>query len=435
MHSNLLDLFERRAHLRSMKGHIIEAPLPGVSIGELCLIHSSSECDDLVGRAQVVGFNRDAAILSTLGRTTGLSRRAVIVPTGGRLSIDLSPRMLGTVIDSAGQCTDVFRSDEVNMTLGSMRRMDVDMPPPNYLDRRPIARPLETGIRVIDGLLTCGVGQRVGIFASAGCGKTSLMKMLIDHSAAEIYVIALIGERGREVSEFVEVIKASRRANKTIIVYATSDCSSVDRCNAALLATTIAEYFRDIGKEVMLFLDSVTRYARAMRDMALATGEAPVRRGYPVSVFEGMPRLLERPGQTATGSITAFYTILLENEEEPDPIGDEIRSLIDGHIYLSRKLSERGHFPAVDVLKSASRLFDEVADTAHRQLATQFRRHLARLDEIQIFLDLGEYRRGENKEIDDAIDKRPALDAFLQQPLGEPSAFQKTLEQLDETLG
>ncbi|SIT44979.1 putative ATP synthase SpaL [Paraburkholderia ribeironis] len=434
MPCDLLDLLERWAHPRRIKGHTIEAPLRGVSIGELCLIRSSSEYDDVVGRAQVVGLGRDAAILSTLGRTTGLSRRAVLVPTGERLTIDVSPRMLGTVIDSAGQCTEVFGSDEVNMPLAPKRRMDVDMPPPNYSERRPITRPLETGIRVIDGLLTCGVGQRVGIFASAGCGKTSLMKMMIEHSAAEVYVIALIGERGREVSEFVETIKHSCRCNKTIIVYATSDCSSVDRCNAALLATTIAEYFRDLGKEVMLFLDSVTRYARAMRDVALAAGEAPARRGYPASVFEGMPRLLERPGQTAMGSITAFYTVLLENEEEPDPIGDEIRSVIDGHICLSKKLAERGHFPAIDVLKSASRLFDEVTDPAHRQLVKQFRQHLARLDEIQIFLDLGEYRRGENKENDDAIDKRAALEAFLQQPLAELSAFEKTLGQLNETV-
>ncbi len=378
MRGDLLDLLERRAHPSCIRGPIIEAHLPGVSIGELCLIHASVERDEVVGRAQVVGFGRDVAILSTLGSTTGLSRRAVLVPTGEPFTIEVSPQILGTVIDSTGQRTEIFRSDELDISCVPERRMNVDVPPPNYSERRPITRPLETGIRVIDGLLTCGVGQRFGIFASAGCGKTALMKMLIEHSAAEVYVIALIGERGREVAEFVEKIKHSSRRNSTIVVYATSDRSSVDRCNAALVATTIAEYFRDLGQDVMLLLDSMTRYARAMRDVALAAGEMPARRGYPASVFEGMPRLLERPGQTARGSITAFFTVLLENEEEPDPIGDEIRSLLDGHIYLSQKLAGMGHFPAVDVLRSGSRLFDQLADPSHRQLVKQFRQHLVR---------------------------------------------------------
>ncbi|KVD78011.1 ATP synthase [Burkholderia sp. ABCPW 14] len=432
--ADLLNLLKRRAHPRAIKGPIIEAPLPQVSIGELCLIRPHVHSEEVIGRAQVVGFGRDAAMLSTLGSTTGLSREAVLVPTGEQLAIEVSPQMLGTVMDSTGLCTEILRAEDTHVPFMMPRRMNVDMSPPDYSERRPITESLETGIRVIDGLLTCGVGQRFGIFAAAGCGKTSLMNMMIEHSAAEVYVVALIGERGREVSEFVERLKQSSRRDNTIVVYATSDRSSVDRCNAALLATTIAEYFRDLGKDVMLFLDSMTRYARALRDVALATGEAPARRGYPASVFESMPRLLERPGRTATGSITAFYTILLENEEEPDPIGDEIRSIIDGHIYLSKKLAGKGHFPAIDVLKSASRLFDEINPPAHRQLARQFRQNLSRLDEMQIFIDLGEYRRGANSDNDAALDRRAALEAFLQQPLAEAFAFKRTLERLDEAV-
>jgi FliI/YscN family ATPase len=431
---DLLQLLKRRAHPRRIHGPIIEAPLPLVSIGELCLIRAAADSDEIIGRAQVVGFGRDVAILSTLGSTTGLSRQAVLVPTGERLAIEMSPWMLGTVVDSTGQCTEVLRADTADVPFAAPRRMDVDAPPPDYSERRPITECLATGIRVIDGLLTCGVGQRFGIFAAAGCGKTSLMNMLIEHSAAEVYVVALVGERGREVSEFVERLKHSSRRDNTIVVYATSDRSSVDRCNAALLATTIAEYFRDMGKDVMLFLDSMTRYARALRDVALAAGESPARRGYPASVFESMPRLLERPGQTADGSITAFYTVLLENEEEPDPIGDEIRSIIDGHIYLSKKLAGKGHFPAIDVLKSASRLFDEITDAPHRQQAKRFRQHLARLDEMQIFLDLGEYRQGENPDNDAALERRPALEAYLQQSLADASDLRKTLERLHETV-
>lgn len=412
----------------------MEAQLPDVSIGELCMIQDQAGSADVIGRAQVVGFGRDVAILSTLGSTVGLSRRAVLVPTGEQFAVDVSADMLGTVLDSTGQCTEVIRALENPVPTLPARRMTIDAAPPDYSERRSMDAILPTGVRVIDGLLTCGVGQRFGIFAAAGCGKTSLMNMLIEHSSADVYVIALVGERGREVSEFVERLRGSQKRNNTIVVYATSDRSSVDRCNAALLATSIAEYFRDQGGNVMLFLDSMTRYARALRDVALAAGETPARRGYPASVFEAMPRLLERPGRTRLGSITAFYTVLLENEEEPDPIGDEIRSILDGHIYLSRKLAGKGHFPAIDVLHSASRLFDEVAEEAQRANAKRFRQHLARLDEMQVFLDLGEYRKGENPDNDEALDRRPALESFLQQPMSEASGLDHTLEALNDAI-
>lgn len=274
----------------------------------------------------------------------------------------------------------------------------------------------------------------MGIFASAGAGKTSLMNMLIAHSTADIRVVALIGERGREVTEFIQHLRTSPQGASTIVVYATSDRPAVERCNAALLATSIAEYFRDHGRDVVLFLDSMTRYSRALRDVALTAGELPARRGYPASVFEQLPTLLERPGCVGDGAITAFYTVLLESEDEPDPIGDEIRSIIDGHIYLNYRLAGRGHYPAIDVLKSISRVFPQVTSPQHGLASAELRDLLARLEEIQLYLDLGEYREGENPLNDRALAAKDDIDDFLRQPMDDCSDFATTLAKLDELI-
>ncbi|MFV8808587.1 EscN/YscN/HrcN family type III secretion system ATPase, partial [Yersinia enterocolitica] len=259
-------------------------------------------------------------------------------------------------------------------------------------------------------------------------GKTVLMHMLIEHTDADIFVIGLIGERGREVTECADSLRKSSKAHKCVLIYATSDFSSVDRCNAALLATTVAEYFRDQGKRVVLYIDSVTRYARALRDMKLAAGEPPARRGYPASVFDSLPRLLERPGATVNGSITAFYTVLLEGEDESDPLGDEVRSILDGHIYLSRKLAGQGHYPAIEVLKSVSRVFGQVTEKDHRNMATDIRKILTTLNELQVFIDLGEYKPGQNRENDRAMNARSSLMRWLCQPIAASSRFPETLE-------
>lgn len=424
-------LLKRHAHPRSILGPIIEAALPQVAIGELCIIRAMTDSDAIIGRAQVVGFRHEVAVLSALGGTDGLSRQVVLVPTGARMTIDVSKAMLGAVINSTGEIVEALGASPEACDVPA-RRMSVYSPAPDYATRRPISRRLVTGARAIDGLLTCGVGQRVGIFAAAGGGKTSLLNMLITHALADVYVVALIGERGREVSEFVEWLRVSGNRERTIVVYATSDRSSVDRCNAAQIAMTIAEYFRDLGCDVLLFLDSMTRYARALRDLAIATGEAPARRGYPASVFESLPRLLERAGCAGPGSITSFCTVLLESEEDSDPIGEEIRSIVDGHIYLSQHLVAKGHFPAIDVLASASRLFDVVTDVSHQATAMRFRRQLVRIKEVQLFVDLGEYRRGENRDTDHALDQRAELEAFLKQSIEEVSGFEETLERMRE---
>ena len=421
-----LRLMREFAHPLNLAGPIIEAPLPDVMIGEICEIRRHWNTMETVARAQVVGFREDVAILSLIGLSKGLSRQALLMPTGASLTVPIGAGLLGAVVDPSGSITERFCAAPE----GRSTAQAIDAAPPGYREREVVATPLVTGVRAIDGLLTCGIGQRVGIFSSAGCGKTTLMNMLIDHADADVFVIGLIGERGREVTEFASMLRQSPHADRCVLVYATSDFSSVDRCNAALLATTVAEYFRSAGKRVVLFMDSITRYARALRDVALATGEAPARRGYPASVFDALPRLLERPGVTSSGSITAFYTVLLESDEEPDPIADEIRSILDGHIYLNRALAAKGHFPAIDVLRSASRVALQVSSEAHQKQAMAVRDLLARLEDLQVFIDLGEYKEGQNRENDKAMQRRPALNKWLRQSRSESDSLEKTLEQM-----
>lgn len=420
-------LLRQQAHPLRLSGPIIEAVLPGVKVGELCEIRQSWSESNVIARAQVLGFHGAHTVLSLIGSPQGLSRDAVISPTGAGLSVMLSHDLLGTVLDPSGHVVERF-VDYGDEFAGETR--PIDSPPPSYQERVGIRTPFLTGVRAIDGLMTCGIGQRIGIFASAGCGKTTLMHMLIEQAEADVFVIALIGERGREVTEFTEALRQSHQQHKCILVYATSDYSSLDRCNAALVATTVAEYFRDAGNNVVLFMDSMTRYARALRDVALAAGESPARRGYPASVFDSLPKLLERPGCTYAGSITAYYTILLESDDEPDPIADEIRSILDGHFYLSRKLAAKNHYPAIDVLHSVSRVASQVCDKGHLDLAGELRRILAKIEELQIFVDLGEYRFGENAENDRALEKKESLLGWLRQRGDESTSFSHLIQEM-----
>jgi len=417
------------AHPLRIQGNVIEAHLPGTRIGEVCEIQKSLLEPQVMGFAQVIGFNKEHTLLSLLNDNQGFSRSNVLLPTGKPFRIEVHENIAGAIIDATG--TIRGRLDEtVQPPLTGGVSLNASGAPRDFTQRKPIADALATGIRAIDGLLTCGQGQRMGIFAAAGCGKTSLMSMIIEHSDADIYVIGLIGERGREVTEFVEELKRSSRRSQIILVYATSDRSCVERCNAAQIATTIAEFFSEQGKNVLLFVDSITRYARALRDVALSMGELPARRGYPASVFEALPKLLERPGRFLRGSITAFYTVLIENEEESDVIGDEVRSILDGHIYLSKRLAAKGHYPAIDVMQSISRVFTHVTSEDHQVLATRFRKYLVRQKDMQLYLDLGEYRRGENTENDAAFDRKGQMEAFLQQRMTEKTDMQSCLETL-----
>lgn len=427
-----MTLFDFCAHPARIHGCLIEAPLHGVFIGEICFIERSLTQPDIIAKAQVVGFKEGLTVLSLIGRAQGLTREVVIRPSGYPFVFEVGEHLAGKIFNAAGEQVGALSDDLAEPMLLNTKLLRIDSPPVSVTQRRPVAEPMVTGVRAIDSLLTCGLGQRIGIFAAAGSGKTSLMNMIINHAYADIHVVALIGERGREVIEFIEELKESPHAAQTILIYATSDSPPIERCNAALLATTIAEYFRDCGRNVLLYVDSMTRYARALRDVALATGELPARRGYPASVFEQLPMLLERPGQLKHGSITAFYTVLLESEEEADPIGDEIRSILDGHIYLSHKLAGRGHYPAIDILHSISRVFQKVTTPEHRRCAIDLRDMLSRLEQIQLYLELGEYQRGESYENDRALDKKELIDAFLKQAMDEPVSFDSTLSILNE---
>lgn len=427
-----MKLFDLCAHPARIHGCLIEAPLQGVFIGEICFIEHSLAQPNVIAKAQVVGFKEGFTVLSLIGRAQGLTREVVIRPSGYPFVFEVGEHLAGKIFNAAGEQVGTLSENFSEPMLLNTKLLRIDSPPVSVTQRRPVAEPMVTGVRAIDSLLTCGLGQRIGIFAAAGSGKTSLMNMIINHAHADIHVVALIGERGREVIEFIEELKESPHAAQTILIYATSDSPPIERCNAALLATTIAEYFRDCGRNVLLYVDSMTRYARALRDVALATGELPARRGYPASVFEQLPMLLERPGQLKHGSITAFYTVLLESEEEADPIGDEIRSILDGHIYLSHKLAGRGHYPAIDILHSISRVFQKVTTPEHRRCAIDLRDMISRLEQIQLYLELGEYQRGESHENDRALDKKEQIEGFLKQAMDEPMNFDNMLNILNE---
>ncbi|MFH5255811.1 type III secretion system ATPase SctN [Burkholderia semiarida] len=423
-----LRLVNRFSHPTRMTGPIIEAPLSDVFIGEVCEIRRHWRDPVSTARAQVIGFRQDVALLSLMGSASGCSRESVLVPTGRALTVRIGDGLLGAVVDSTGQV--VGRIGAERSAHGGETWARLDAAPPSVSDRLAIRERFLTGVRAIDGMTTCGVGQRIGIFAEAGTGKTTLSKMLIDHASADVFVIGLIGERGREVTELAEDLSRFEHRDRTVVVFSTSDAAAVDRCNAALLATTVAEYFRDQGLNVLLLQDSLTRYARALRDVALAAGEAPARRGYPASVFEALPRLLERPGATRKGSITAFYTVLIESDEEADPMAEEIRSILDGHLHLSRKLASANHYPAIDVRRSLSRVASQVCDADHLEAAGRIRTKMARMDDLQMLVDLGEYRRGENGDDDALLEQRDALNAWLRQSHSERCAEADMLKEM-----
>jgi FliI/YscN family ATPase len=423
-----LRLLRRFVHPHHLSGPIIEAPLSDVVIGEVCDVRRHWRDDQVVARAQVVGFRRDMAVLSLLGNPHGLSRESLLIPTGGNLMVHIDDTVLGAVLDSNG--THVARIAPQAMLMHAAKMCALDADPPPFQQRVPIDQQFSSGIRVVDALMTCGIGQRMGIFASAGAGKTTLINMLMDYASADVFVVGLIGERGREVTEFVEKMKKSPNRDRSVVVHATSDASSIDRCNAALLATTVAEYYRNHGHRVVLIQDSLTRYARALRDVALAAGDAPVRRGYPASVFEALPRLLERPGVTTQGSITAFYTILLESDDEVDPIAEEIRSILDGHLYLSQKLAARSHYPAIDVLRSLSRVANQVCEKEQLQAAALIREKMSRLDELQMMVDLGEYQSGENTLNDKLLQEKEGLLNWLRQERNVSYDIENFLEEM-----
>ncbi len=410
-----------RGRVSKAVGMVIEATGIQAHVGELCELVTPGEPPLL---AEVVGFHHHTAILTPLGSTTGLSALTEVVPTGRGHDCPVGPALLGRVLDALGRPLDDLGP------LGPHERAPVHRDPVSPLARRPIDRPLATGVRAIDGLLTLGVGQRIGVFSPPGVGKSTLLGMLARGSTADVNVVVLVGERGREVQEFVHQNLGPEGLARTVVVVSTSDRPAMERIKSAYVGTTIAEHFRDEGAKVLLLVDSLTRFARAQREIGLASGEPPTRRSYPPSIFSMLPQLLERAGQGATGSMTAIYTVLTEGDEENDPIAEEVRSILDGHIVLSRKLAAANQYPAIDVPASVSRVMTNVVADDHRAAAGRWRSLMARYQELELLIQIGEYRPGGDPVADHAVRLRDAMQAFLAQAPGELQSFADSVAEL-----
>ncbi|MBO4317757.1 MAG: type III secretion system ATPase SctN [Mailhella sp.] len=415
-----------RGRVEQVVGTIIRAVVPGVKVGELCILKNPWENFTL--KAEVVGFVKNVALLSPLGSCQGVSPATEVIPTGEILSVPVGEELLGRVLDGLGQPIDG------GPALSARQRYPVFAEAPNPMTRKIISRPLTLGLRALDGMLTCGEGQRMGIFAAAGGGKSTLLSSIIKGCSADVCVLALIGERGREVREFIENDLGPEGRRKAVLVVSTSDRSSMERLKAAYTSTAIAEYFRDKGRSVLLMMDSVTRFGRAQREIGLAAGEPPTRRGFPPSVFSELPKLMERAGNNDKGSITALYTVLVEGDDMTEPIADETRSILDGHIVLSRKLASRNHYPAIDVQASVSRVMNAIVTKEHKKAAQRLRQILAKFAEVELLVQIGEYKKGADKEADDALAHIDGVNAFLKQGLGEKSTFEETLNGLFEAV-
>lgn len=410
-----------RGRVNKAVGMLIHASGIQAHIGELCELVTPGEPPLL---AEVVGFSQHTAILTPLGPTTGISTLTEVLPSGRGHVCPVGTGLLGRVLDALGAPIDGRGPLEVHAHLPVLRE------PLAPLERRMIDRPLATGIRAVDGLLTLGEGQRVGVFSPPGVGKSTLLGMLARGSTADVNVIALIGERGREVQEFIEHNLGAAGLAKSVMVVSTSDRPPMERIKSAYVATTIAEHFRDQGKKVLLLVDSLTRFARAQREIGLASGEPPTRRSYPPSVFSMLPQLLERAGQGRSGSITAVYSVLTEADEENDPIAEEVRSILDGHIVLSRKLAAANQYPAIDVLASVSRVMGQVVTREHREAAGRLRALMARYQELELLIQIGEYKPGADALADRSIDSREAVLSFLNQPPESRQDFDRTVAAL-----
>jgi len=397
-----------------------------VHIGQQCLIRDPAHPQAEPLRAEVVGLREHEAILVPLGHMMGISMGAEVEIIERGALIPVGAALLGRVIDAFGEPLDGKPLPSSTV----LRPFQVD--PPNPLVRAPIDHPFVTGVRAIDGLLTVGEGQRIGVFAMAGGGKSTLLGMLARQARSDVNVIALVGERGREVREFLEHNLGPEGCARSIVVVSTSDRSAMERLRAAQTATALAEYFRAQGKRVLLLMDSVTRYARALREIGLSVGEPAVRRGFPPSVFAELPRLFERAGNDEHGSITAFYTVLAEDEDGSDPVAEETRSILDGHIVLSRSLGQAGHYPAIDVLASASRVFNQVTTRQQQEAAQRMRSMMAKYEEIRFLVQVGEYAAGSDELADAAIKAQPAIKDMLRQPPDQFSAMDETLRRLHQ---
>lgn len=416
-------LVQYKGRVSKVVGLTIESIGPQVQVGEMCKIFPVKS--DVPVMAEVVGFTENAVLLMPLGDMQGISPGATVIASGNSHEVQVGDSLLGRVLDGLGQPIDDKESLNVS------RAYPVNNMPPNPLSRMRIREPLPLGVKVIDGMLTCGRGQRIGIFAGSGVGKSTLLGMIARNTVADINVIGLIGERGREVKEFIENDLKEEGLSRSVVVVATSDQPALVRKKGALLATSIAEYFRDQGKNVILMMDSLTRFSMAQREVGLAIGEPPVTKGYPPSVFAELPRLLERSGNSDKGSITALYTVLVDGDDMNEPIADTVRGILDGHIVLSRALANKNHYPAIDVLASVSRVMPSIMSSEHMKKVGVMRDLLATYKDSEDLISIGAYVKGSSKKVDFAIEKNDEINNFLKQGVHDKYTF----SQIEDMVG
>ena len=404
-------------------GLTLESAGPDAKMGDLCRIYTGQDAENAI-LAEVVGFNNNKTLLMPYEATDGIGLGCMVENMEHPLSVQVGDALLGQILDGLGRPISGFKYD-------SEERYPLDAPSPDAMTRSIIDEVLPLGVKAVDGLITVGKGQRIGIFAGSGVGKSTLMGMFARNTKADINVIALIGERGREVREFIERDLGEEGMRRSVVVVATSDKPALERKKAAQTATAIAEYFRDQGRDVLLMMDNLTRFSMAQREIGLATGEPPVTRGYPPSVYSEMPKLLERAGRSDKGSITGLYAVLVDGDDFNEPITDTARSILDGHIMLSRKLGHKNHYPAIDVLQSISRCMSMVTTKEHRQAAAKLKTVLATFQEAEDLINIGAYKKGSNAGIDYAISKIDSVNEFLMQDVDTKFTFEESLELLN----
>lgn len=422
-YSSILDdtFFKKMGKVENVVGLTIESAGPEAKLGDLCLIYPAGDYPPIT--AEVVGFKERRTILMPCDNTDGIGLGCIVENTGNPLTVPVGDDLLGKVLDGLGRINGEYMPGVP---------YSVEAQPPDAMSRKIIADVLPLGVKAIDGLMTVGKGQRIGIFAGSGVGKSTLMGMFARNTKADINVIALIGERGREVREFVERDLGEEGMRRSVVVVATSDKSALERNKAAKTACAIAEYFRDQGKDVLLMMDSLTRFSMAQREIGLASGEPPVSRGYPPSVYSEMPRLLERAGCASVGTITGLYTVLVDGDDMNEPITDTARSILDGHIMLNRKLAHQNHYPAIDVLQSISRCMSQIVNKEHKTLAGKLKNVLATYNEAEDLINIGAYKSGSNRNIDYAIAKIEAVNDFLMQDVDSKYDYEEAVDMLRE---
>lgn len=409
--------------VNKVSGISLEATGSTVCIGEVCRIYSQNGENSVL--AEVVGFKGTSIVLMALGDLKGIGPGSRVISTKGPLTVQISDNIMGRVLNGLGEPIDKKGDIDKDFYL------DVEDKPPNPLQRKRIKEVLPLGIKAIDGLLTCGVGQRIGIFSGSGVGKSTLLGMIARNASADINIISLVGERGREVNDFIEKDLKAEGLKKSVLVVATSDQPALVRLKSAMLGTAIAEHFRDKGLKVLLLMDSITRFAMAQREIGMSVGEPPVSRGYTPSVFTLLPKLLERTGNSENGSITALYTVLVEGDDLNEPIADAVRGILDGHIVLSRDLANRNHYPAIDVLASISRLMPDIVENEHFEKAGAIKNKMAVYKDAEDIINIGAYQKGSNPDIDDALQSVGAINAMLKQGINEKFSFEDTMQMIN----